>query len=48
MTNQVNKYLILLIKDWLELYFKKNERDQIVLFKSENVLTPKALNEANI
>jgi len=32
-------------EDWLELYFKKNERDQLVLFKSENVLTPKALNE---
>eukprot|EP00090_Calanus_glacialis_P027719 TRINITY_DN4393_c0_g1_i1.p1 TRINITY_DN4393_c0_g1~~TRINITY_DN4393_c0_g1_i1.p1 ORF type:complete len:1001 (-),score=160.99 TRINITY_DN4393_c0_g1_i1:89-3091(-) len=32
-------------EDWLELFFKKKERDQIVLFKSENVLTPKALNE---
>jgi len=32
-------------EDWLELNFKKNERDQIVLFKTDNVLTPKALNE---
>jgi len=32
-------------EDWLEKFFKKNERDQIVLFKSDNVLTPKALNE---
>jgi predicted RND superfamily exporter protein len=32
-------------EDWLEQFFKKDERDQIVLFQSENVLTPKALNE---
>merc|ERR1719206_1312489 len=32
-------------EDWLEKFFKKNERDQIVLFKSNNVLTPKALHE---
>ena len=41
------RYQLSIIKDWLELYFKKNERDQTVLFKSENVLTPKALNEVN-
>ena len=32
-------------QDWLDEFFKRDERDQIVLFKSDNVLTPKALNE---
>jgi len=32
-------------QDWLDEFFKKDERDQIVLFKTDNVLTPKALNE---
>jgi len=32
-------------EDWLDEFFKRDERDQIVLFKSDNVLTPKALNE---
>ena len=41
-------FCILIVQDWLESFFKKNERDQIVLFKSENVLTPKALNEVNL
>merc|ERR1711892_574155 len=30
-------------QDWLDEYFKKNERAQIVLVKSENVLTPEAI-----
>jgi len=30
-------------QEWLDIYFKKNERIQIVLLKSENVLTPHAL-----
>jgi len=28
---------------WVDQNFKKNERDEIVIFKSENVLTPEAL-----
>ena len=46
----IYKIIILIIltydpQDWLDEFFKKDERDQIVLFKSDNVLTPKALNE---
>ena len=40
-----NDYSSNFAQDWLEQYFKKSERDQIVLFKSQNVLTPKAINE---
>ena len=29
----------------MDEFFKKDERDQIVLFKSDNVLTPEALFE---
>eukprot|EP00092_Neocalanus_flemingeri_P006120 GFUD01006591.1.p1 GENE.GFUD01006591.1~~GFUD01006591.1.p1 ORF type:complete len:999 (+),score=194.12 GFUD01006591.1:266-3262(+) len=32
-------------EEWLETYFNKKERDQVLLFKSENVLTPEALNK---
>jgi len=32
-------------EDWLETYFKKDERNQIVFFQSENVLTPTAINQ---
>jgi len=32
-------------ESWLEVHFKKNERNQLVIFKSDNVLTPKSINE---
>ena len=32
---------------WVEKHFKKNSRPEIVIFQSENVLTPKSLKEVS-
>ena len=34
-----------LFQAWVEKHFKKNSRPEIVIFQSENVLTPKSLKE---
>ena len=30
---------------WVDRNFKKNEREEVVIFQSDNVLTPQALKE---
>ena len=39
------KCLKTLFQAWVEKHFKKNSRPEIVIFQSENVLTPKSLKE---
>ena len=39
--------MILEFQDWLDIYFKSNARDEIILFKNENVLTPESLKEVD-
>ena len=37
-----------LFQAWVEKHFKKNSRPEIVIFQSENVLTPKSLKEVSL
>ena len=32
-------------EEWLQQHFKKNERPQVLIVKSENVLTPEIINK---
>ena len=35
-------------KKWLDEHFKTNERSSIILFKADNVLTPRALDKVSL
>ena len=35
-------------EDWLDMNFKSKSRDEIILFSSENILTPESIKEVNI
>jgi hypothetical protein len=35
-------------QDWLEEHFKRNRRDEMILFTTDNVLTPIALQQVSL
>ena len=35
----------MIIKDWLDVHYKKNRRDQLILFSADNVLTPESIQQ---
>ena len=39
--------VIMILQEWLNANFKKTERRELVIIKSENVLTPKSLQKVS-